>query len=263
MAAQAQDADAFAAVDGPGTEAFDKLRLENARIPDTNPEIIGLLLLRQDNQGFYIVLDAAEQDAAPYGQRYPSGTTLEQHFDSLIGAFSDAQISSVGGSPALAAYTPIFASDGRKVGAAVVTLDASSVIQKQSQALLTAVLVVLLVVSGALLLAYALSNSLANPIIRLTRAAEQTVRGEVLTRFQVTGGDEVESLAGSLNAMASRLQEVVDGLEARVRERSIEADVATDQAERRILQLETVSEVACIDRDTVRDLDRSCLPSRG
>ncbi len=255
LAAQAQNGDEFATIVGPDSATLEQFRLAGAALLDANPEITRMLLLRRDEQGFFIVLDAADQEAAPFGERYTSGSALEEHFDSLTGAFSDPQISTARVNPTLSAYAPLFASDGTRVGAAVVTLDASSVVQKQNQALLTALVVVAVVIALALLLGYLLSNLLANPFIRLSQLAQSTASGDSRRRYEIRSGDEAEDLAGSLSAMAAQLRDVVDGLEARVRERSREADVATEEADRRVLQLETVSEVARTIA-TVRDLDQ-------
>src|SRR5687767_8545510 len=135
LTALSQDGDNFLNILAPGDALYEQSRINNTEILEGNPEIIRLLLLRRDDQGFYVVMDPGEENAAVFGDRYPSGSVLEQHYDSLTTAFSDAQISTTGSNSTLSAYAPIFDSNGQKVGAAVLTLDASSVIQKQNQAL--------------------------------------------------------------------------------------------------------------------------------
>ncbi len=255
LTALAQNGDEFDNINSGGNELYESFRLTNFAILDSSPEIVRLLLLRRDEQGFYIVVDPAEQDAAPYGQRYPFASVLEQHYDSLTSAFSDAQISGAGSEPTLTAYAPIFASNGQRVGVAVVTLDANSIVQKQNQALTTSILVLLTVILLGVFLGYLASITMANPILKLARAARESASGQLRQKIEIKTGDEVEDLARSFNSMANQLQDVVENLEARVRERSREASIATDQAERRVLQLETVSEVART-ITSVRDLDQ-------
>jgi GAF domain-containing protein/HAMP domain-containing protein len=255
LTALAQSGDDFVNIQSAGDPLYEQFRVRNSEIQDGNPEIIKLLLLRKDDQGFYVVIDPAEQNAATFGDRYPSGSVLEQHYDSLTTAFSDPQISTTGSESTLSAYAPIFDSAGQRIGAAVVTLDANSVIQKQNQALTASLSVLIGVILFGVLLGYIVSSSLANPILKLARTAHDTASGQRQRHEQVNTGDEVEDLARSFSSMSDQLKDVVQSLEARVRDRSREASDATDQAQRRVLQLETVSEVART-ITSVRDLDQ-------
>lgn len=89
-------------------------------------------------------------------------------------------------------------------------------------ALLSGLGTVVLAVIGALLLA----QLLANPIRRLTSAAEQIQAGDLSARANVETGDEIGVLAKTFNSMTARLQDTLAGLERRVAERTQELSQA-------------------------------------
>jgi PAS domain S-box-containing protein len=63
--------------------------------------------------------------------------------------------------------------------------------------------------------------NIANPVTRLTRAAEDIAKGNLNTRAEGIGGkDEIGILGRAFNVMAARLKETIDSLEQRVAERT-------------------------------------------
>jgi sigma-B regulation protein RsbU (phosphoserine phosphatase) len=58
-----------------------------------------------------------------------------------------------------------------------------------------------------MLLGYFVSSAITRRIQSLQQSAEQLAGGDLSTRSQVAGRDEVAALAGSFNHMAERLQE--------------------------------------------------------
>jgi PAS domain S-box-containing protein len=64
-----------------------------------------------------------------------------------------------------------------------------------------------------LIIALAVSNSLAGPIKALRVSAKRIEQGDLTSRLQIRSGDELQELAGSFNAMANGLQERQQHLE--------------------------------------------------
>jgi PAS domain S-box-containing protein len=62
--------------------------------------------------------------------------------------------------------------------------------------------------------------SVANPIVRLTRASEDIARGNLDAKAEVAGRDEIGILGRAFNTMAMRLKEMIENLEERVAERT-------------------------------------------
>jgi two-component system, OmpR family, sensor histidine kinase MprB len=94
-------------------------------------------------------------------------------------------------------------------------------------------LVALLIIAGAgVLLAPVAGQAVARgaliPVRRLTRTAEQIARtGELRTRIDASGGDELSSLGASFNAMLDRLAGMIDTVErAQHAQRQLVADAS-------------------------------------
>lgn len=97
------------------------------------------------------------------------------------------------------------------------------------------------------------SRRISEPILEMTRVANEIAEGNRDIRLFVRGGDEIGILGQSLNQMAEELQTVFAQLEARIAER-------TASLQKRSLELETAADVAreiSIIRDTATLLNVS------
>jgi putative methionine-R-sulfoxide reductase with GAF domain len=72
---------------------------------------------------------------------------------------------------------------------------------------------------------FALSQTLAGPITRLTQTAEAIARGDINIQAKTETGDEIGKLAAAFNAMTAQLRELISSLEQRVAART--KDLAT------------------------------------
>jgi len=117
--------------------------------------------------------------------------------------------------------------------------------QIQNAVRLAALIFISLLVA-AILISLGIGQILAQPIIRLTRTANQIVEGDMTAQARITSRDEIGSLAQAFNTMTARLRETLGGLEQRVQTRTSELVFANEQIQRRARQFEAIAEVSRI-----------------
>ncbi|MGC1375588.1 MAG: response regulator [Anaerolineales bacterium] len=98
-------------------------------------------------------------------------------------------------------------------------------------------LALLLTAGVAGLAALGVAQFVAGPIERLTAVAERVIAGDLSTQALVESGDEVGKLALTFNNMTIQLQQMLEGLEKRVEER-------TEALSSHALQLQAAAEVS-------------------
>ena len=76
---------------------------------------------------------------------------------------------------------------------------------------ITIVSAVIVILAG-LLVAFAIANDIARPIVRLTEVAEEIKSGNLTARSTVSSYDEIGILAGTFNSMTASLQYTLDSL---------------------------------------------------
>ena len=135
------------------------------------------------------------------------------------------------------------------------------VVQQDRQEALAAVdtqnrnaLLIALVVAGlAVMAAVGLAQYLINPIVQLTKVAEQVAGGQLSTQAEIKTGDEVGRLAAGFNMMTGRLRDTISSLEDRVadRTRQLETVVEVGQRLSGILDLsDLMREVVTLTKET-------------
>lgn len=95
----------------------------------------------------------------------------------------------------------------------------------------TMLLWALLLLVVIIVLATALSRRLVRPLAHVSQVAESVAAGDLARRVRVSGSDEIARLGHSFNTMTDRLSDLIQNLEARVRERTAEADEARLRAQ--------------------------------
>ncbi len=85
-----------------------------------------------------------------------------------------------------------------------------------------------------LIMLYIVLSYVTNPIIKLTQAAQRVSEGDLLTQISVTSKDEIGVLGTVFNNMINKLKESHTILEAKVRERTAELEVARESLEQKI-----------------------------
>ncbi len=87
------------------------------------------------------------------------------------------------------------------------------------------------------------SNTLTAPLLRLTATAKEIAEGNLHARAPISGRDEIATLGETLNATAGRLQDLIQSLESRVRDRTDALEKASSSAARRAAQFEAITQV--------------------
>ena len=104
----------------------------------------------------------------------------------------------------------------------VVDLPLNEALAPMLDAMLRAVVVLVLGLGVAVLASLALARRMVAPIRRLQDGAERVGRGELGHRIELRTGDEIEALGEQFNRMAAQLQESYRVLERKVEERTSE-----------------------------------------
>ncbi len=99
---------------------------------------------------------------------------------------------------------------------------------ENTSSLQAAILILIGLLVGAILLSLGMSQVITAPLTRLTQTAEQITSGDLSARAIVETQDETGTLAIAFNRMADRLNEILSGLEQRVKERTHSLELATE-----------------------------------
>ncbi|MBM3126197.1 MAG: GAF domain-containing protein [Chloroflexi bacterium] len=245
-----QNGDEFTMVDSAQNPLYDKIRLQNTRIRDTDPDFIYLYTMRRDAQGIFFVVDAGDpldEGFSAYAERYlePSPFLVE-NWDSLPerdpivepAVYTDEYGSFI------SAYAPIKTSDGKYVGVVGLDISADTIVAEQNLLLVQSLSIMLLAVCLGISIGYFTGGILNRPLKELTDTTTRVSSGDLTARAMLKTGDEVEQLGDSLNRMAERIQAEVATLEERVSNRTIELEIANRYNERRSRQFQTITQVA-------------------
>ena len=234
LAGLQQNGDELLRVEAAGDEHFVKIHEQNVRIKRSDPELRFVYTMRKDEQGIYFVVDARLSPDEPliseYGDRYekPSDTLVE-NFDSMTETIIEPDFYTDEFGTFLSGYTPIFTSDGRRVGVLGVDISASTILAQEQEYLLRLVIILLgalllLVIAGVISATY-----LAGPIIGIRDAARRISKGELTFRItKIPNTRELAELAADLNTMTANLGELINALEQRVAERTSEISRKAD-----------------------------------
>jgi len=132
----------------------------------------------------------------------PGERAADQLVQSAVGAV-DTRIESLGG--VIRVAEPAF-SDGRLVGAVVVTVPIAAVVQPAGQIVRRQILIALAALVLFLPLVALMVRQSLGPIRKLTEAARLASSRKLDLRIEVNTGDELEVLANAFNRMFSRLE---------------------------------------------------------
>jgi GAF domain-containing protein/HAMP domain-containing protein len=235
LAGLQQDGDVLVQVQSAHDEAFEIIHEKNAAIKRSDPDLIFVYTVRKDDQGIYFVVDARispdEADISEFGDRYeePSATLVE-NFDTMNSTIIEPEIYTDEFGSFLSGYTPIFTSNGERVGVLGVDISADTIVAQEGKYLFRLILIVFVALVLIVVAGFIAANYLAKPIVGLRDAAEKISRGDFGYRItKIPGTRELAELAIDFNTMTENLSGLIDDLEQRVAARTADIERKTDQ----------------------------------
>lgn len=234
LAGLQQNGDTFLLVQEAHDQYFEEINTQNVQIKQSDPDLIYVYTMRKDERGIYFVVDAGlpgDEGIAAFGDVYlEPGPTLVENFDTLDQTILEPEIYTDEFGSFLSGYTPIYTSDGRKVGVLGVDISANTIVTQERAFLLRLVAIYLSTLPLLFVGGIVSANYLARPIIRLRDAANRISKGELSHRItEIPETRELAELAIDFNAMSISLNELITDLEHRVAERTEDLTRKTDQ----------------------------------
>jgi GAF domain-containing protein/HAMP domain-containing protein len=110
-------------------------------------------------------------------------------------------------------------------------------------ALNVSILLVLAIFGIATVASLTIGERLTTPLRVLTNTANKIIAGNIEAKAEVQTRDEIGILANTLNTMTANLRELIQSLEQRVVERTVELQAALKKGEQRSRQYEAITKV--------------------
>ncbi|HSG45017.1 MAG TPA: GAF domain-containing protein, partial [Anaerolineales bacterium] len=230
-----QDAELHAAIQNAGdeeTDAYMEFKSVNAALIATEPDLVYIYTMRQNDQGeVYFVVDtgqAGDEDTAAVAEIYDDASPemLKAFATSEIIVEKDFYTDQWG--TFLSAYAPFYNADGQREGVVGIDIAADTVLAQERSVFLLILGTTLGTMVIVTILGLFLGNVFTKPIINLSNAANRITEGDLSARAEVETTDEVGDLAQALNQMTSRLQRTLQGLEERVAARTRNLELAAE-----------------------------------
>lgn len=154
----------------------------------------------------------------------------------------------VNGVPLYIAYVPVGLETGWSLGLAYPREEILEQNTELQSTLITYSFLLALLFGGVI---YFFTRSITIPLQQLTLAASQiaaekpeNIKDKLSTPILIRTQDELEDLASAFNQMAFNLNQFLEGLEDKVRERTEELEASRVQSERRAGELQSISEIS-------------------
>lgn len=230
-----QNGDVLIEVQAAHDEAFEIIHEKNVKIKRSDSDLRFVYTMRKDEQGIYFVVDARispdELLISEFGDRYEEpSTTLVDNFDTMTRTIIEPDFYTDEFGTFLSGYTPIFTSNGERVGVLGVDITANTILAQEQEyrnrlIIIFLIALVLIVIAGIVF-----ANYLARPIVGLRDAAEKISKGDFAYRItKIPGTRELAELAMDFNSMTANLSDLINDLERRVAERTADIERKTDQ----------------------------------
>jgi len=234
LAGLQQNGDALLKIQSENDEDFIKIREQNLKIRRADPELRFVYTMRKDAQGIYFVVDAglpSESGYSPFGTRYQEpGPALVENFDSMTSTVLEPEFYSDEYGTFLSGYTPIFSSDGQRIGVLGVDITADTILAQEQEYFNRLIIIFLSTIPFLVLAGIISANYLAKPIVGLRDAAEKISKGDFTYRItKIPETRELAELAIDFNSMTADLNDLINDLEQRVAERTADLVRKTDQ----------------------------------
>ena len=234
LAGLQQDGNTLEQVQAQNDEFFQKIHTTNLKIKRSEPNLRFVYTMKKVDGKIYFVVDAGlpgEPLISSFGDLYlePS-QTLVNNFDTMTGTIVEPDFYSDEFGTFLSAYTPIFTSDGRRVGVLGVDITADTVLAQERSYFIKLVLIFLGTLPFIVVAGFVIASYLAKPIIHLRNAANKLSEGEYDFKIaNIPHTRELAELALDFNIMSDRLSGLINDLEKRVEERTASLIRKSDQ----------------------------------
>jgi two-component system sensor histidine kinase BarA len=136
------------------------------------------------------------------------------------------------------------ASDSDLLGWVVVSADKSAMEVLSKEILITHLLISLVVLSGAALLTYFLSNTVVQPITAMTRTVRELEQGNFYTQLVPTSNDELAILAQGINHLAMTVAESRENLQRKVADATRQLQNILDDLQQKNQELDNARQEA-------------------
>lgn len=208
------DPDFHTLIIAPGDEQSSYYRIIKAQlqqIQQTSSAIEHIYTLRKQSNGQVLfVVDNGQAFSTPIAVGTPLrivnsllATSLETLQQPVVG---EEIATNSAGHAVLYGYGPIVDQFGRQDGVVAIELDASAIIDSETQARNTALLTFFVALPLVLIIGIQLVRWLTAPVAALLKGAERIAQGELDYRVQVHSADELGALAKTFNIMTDSLQ---------------------------------------------------------
>lgn len=213
--------------------------------------------LRVDDTGYVFLLDEKgtilgmgkpDQAYAPMvdsmtelASSAPDETWAEVTRNMLAGESGYQQATDWEGNLMYVAYAPVGAETGWSLGF-IYPVEASLQKTRSLQTALTGYSLLLSLVFGFII--FYLSRNITNPLLQLTKAAEEISKGNLQIVSEVDTNDEVGVLSETINRMTAQLRDMLTNLERRIEERTLDLEFSRRQTETRASQYLAIGEIS-------------------
>lgn len=136
------------------------------------------------------------------------------------------------------------ASDSDLLGWVVVSADKSVMEVLSKEILITHLLISLVVLAGAALLTYILSNTVVQPITAMTRTVRELEKGNFYTQLVPTSNDELAILAQGINHLAMTVAESRENLQRKVADATRQLQDILDDLQQKNQELDNARQEA-------------------
>jgi nitrate/nitrite-specific signal transduction histidine kinase len=128
--------------------------------------------------------------------------------------------------------------------ALLVEQDFSDALQAVFVTLFVNLLTTLVVIVLAAVVSFYISRSIAAPLVKLADTASQIAGGDLKRQAEISREDEVGILGNAFNSMTRQMNELINNLEQRVKDRTFALQNANQALELQAVQLETSQQVS-------------------
>lgn len=235
LAGLQQNGDVFVQVQAAHDEAFEIIHEKNVKIKRSDPELRFVYTMRKDEQGIYFVVDARvspdEPDISEFGDRYEEpSATLVNNFDTMTGTIIVPDFYTDEFGTFLSGYTPIFTSDGERVGVLGIDIAANTILARELEFRNRLIVIFIVALILIVIVGFFSADYLARPIVGLRDAAKKISSGDFAYRIsKIPSTRELAELAIDFNKMTENLSGLINDLEQRVAARTADIERKTDQ----------------------------------